>query len=94
MRRRAYKGALNSPHQSQTYQTHRSRGMPCAYRFKQESPTTARKDIVPIMIYLLKLVYLVECNIPKQSHYVRCPALGMLCNSLCGPQMKKLETLA
>jgi len=30
----------------------------------------------------------VECNIYRnnQSHYVRCPALRLLCNSLCGPQ--------
>ena len=28
-------------------------------------------------------------NIPKQSHYVRCPALELLCNSLCDPQTKK-----
>jgi len=25
-------------------------------------------------------------HIPKQSQYVRCPALGLLCNSLCGPR--------
>jgi len=28
-------------------------------------------------------------HIPKQSHYVRCPTLELLCNSLCGPQTKK-----
>ena len=27
--------------------------------------------------------------IPKQSHYVICPALELLCYSLCGPQIKK-----
>jgi len=31
-------------------------------------------------------------HIPKQSHYVRCPALELLCNGLCGPLPKKLET--
>ena len=25
----------------------------------------------------------------RQSYYVRCPALELLCNNLCGPQMKK-----
>jgi len=25
---------------------------------------------------------------PKQSHYVRCPALKLLCNSICGPWTK------
>jgi len=28
-------------------------------------------------------------HIPKQSHYVRCPALEVSCSSLCGPQTKK-----
>jgi len=28
-------------------------------------------------------------HIPKQSHYVRCRSLGLLCNSLCGPWTKK-----
>ena len=32
--------------------------------------------------------------IAKQSHYVRCPALQLLCNSLCGPLANSLETLA
>jgi len=27
--------------------------------------------------------------IPKQSHYVRCPALELLCNILCDAQIKK-----
>jgi len=27
--------------------------------------------------------------IPKQSHYVRCPDLELLCNILCRPQIKK-----
>jgi len=31
------------------------------------------------------------CHIPKQSHYLRRPALDMLCNSLCGPRTKKFE---
>jgi len=30
---------------------------------------------------------------PKQLHYVRCPVLGLLCNSLCGPRTKNLEIL-
>jgi len=25
----------------------------------------------------------------KQTHYLRCPALGLLCDSLCGPRMKR-----
>ena len=28
-------------------------------------------------------------HIAKQSHYVSCPALELLCKSLCGPQTKK-----
>ena len=28
-------------------------------------------------------------HIPKQSHYVRCPALELLCDGLCGPVAKK-----
>jgi len=28
-------------------------------------------------------------HIPKQSHYVRCPTLKLLCNSLCGSLPKK-----
>jgi len=28
-------------------------------------------------------------NIPKQSYYIGRPALGLLRNSLCGPQTKK-----
>jgi len=32
--------------------------------------------------------------VPKQSHYVRCPALELLHNSLCDPRTKKLETPA
>ena len=27
-------------------------------------------------------------HIPKQSHYVRCPALKLLCTNLCGPLTK------
>jgi len=27
-------------------------------------------------------------HIPKQSKYVRCPALELLCDSLCGPLTK------
>jgi len=32
-------------------------------------------------------------HVPKQSHHVRCPALELLRNSLCGPlrQKKSLE---
>jgi len=33
-------------------------------------------------------------HIPKQSHYVRFPALELLCNNLCGRRTKGLETLA
>jgi len=33
-------------------------------------------------------------HIPKQSHYVRCPSLELLCNSLCGPLARSLETLS
>jgi len=28
---------------------------------------------------------------PKQSHYVRCQALELLCNSLCCSRTKKFE---
>ena len=28
-------------------------------------------------------------HIPKQSHYVRCPVLELLCTSLCGLLAKK-----
>jgi len=31
---------------------------------------------------------LVECN-TKQSHYLRYPALELLCNSFCGPLAKE-----
>ena len=31
-------------------------------------------------------------HIPKQSHYFRCPALEPLCNGLCGPLPKNVET--
>jgi len=27
-------------------------------------------------------------HIPKKSHYVRCPALKLLCTNLCGPLTK------
>jgi len=30
-------------------------------------------------------------HIPKKSDYVRCPALELLCNSLCCPLLKNLE---
>jgi len=29
-------------------------------------------------------------HIPKQSHYVRCPAVELLCNGICGPLATKL----
>jgi len=32
----AYKGALNSTHQWQTHQTHRTRSIPCAYSFRPQ----------------------------------------------------------
>jgi len=36
------------------------------------------------------LPYLAECNnIPKQSYFVRCPAIELLHNSLCGPLTRK-----
>jgi len=41
--------------------------------------------------FLTNFVCLVECDIPKQSHYVTCPILELLCNSLCGPLTKSLE---
>jgi len=28
-------------------------------------------------------------HIPKQLHYLGCPAFELLCNSLCGPLTKK-----
>ena len=33
----AYKDALNSPHQSQTHPTHRTRSMPCAYQVLEDA---------------------------------------------------------
>ena len=33
---------------------------------------------------LQKVGDLAECNISQKLHYVRCPALELLCNSLCG----------
>jgi len=58
----------------------------------RETVSSSRKDISSIMkisyIYQ-KIVDLVECNIPKQSHYVRCPILELLLNSLGGPRIKK-----
>jgi len=55
----------------------------------------AAKHILPIMkkwyIYE-KCVDLVECNISrKKTHYARCPALELFCNSLCGPLPKNLK---
>ena len=31
-------------------------------------------------------------QILKKTHYVRCPAVELLCNSLCGPLSKNLES--
>jgi len=39
------------------------------------------------VIYLWKFCWLMW-YILKQSHYVKCPALELLCNSLCGPRTK------
>jgi len=33
-------------------------------------------------------------HIPKQSHYVRYPALKLMCSSLCGPLTKKFRGTA
>ena len=42
------------------------------------------------LLYLRKTCWFSEMHyIPKQSHCVRCPARELLCNSLCGPQIKK-----
>jgi len=32
-------------------------------------------------------------HIPKQTQYVRCPALELMCNSLCGPMTKMFRKI-
>ena len=32
-------------------------------------------------------------HVLKKSHYIRCPALKLLCNSLCDPLTKKFADL-
>jgi len=51
----------------------------------------ARVDILPIRKNNLTKENLLiwQKNFLKQSHYIRCPALGLLSNSLCGPRTKK-----
>jgi len=52
-----------------------------------------RENILSLMkniLYLRKTCWFGEIQyIPKQSNYVRCPALELLCSILCGPQIKK-----
>jgi len=61
-------------------------------------PNAAREDILSIMKIIQaysireKLVHSVECNITRNNHiYVRCPALKLLFNNLCGRRIKCLE---
>ena len=51
----------------------------------------ARVDILPMRKNNITKENLLiwQKNFLKQSHFVRCPALGLLSNSLCGPRTKK-----
>jgi len=62
----------------------------------REAISSGHKDILPtikkMQIWFCRMQHM--SIVPKQSHYVRCPALELLYNSLCGPRKKKrLETL-
>ena len=50
-----------------------------------------RRDFVSKQKFYIyeKFVNFVECNVPQQSHYLRCPALELLCNCLHGPLTRK-----
>jgi len=58
--------------------------------------SSGRKDILSTIEKLihLKVWFIRMWHIPKQSYYVRCPALEVLCNSLGGPLTKNVETPA
>ena len=58
------------------------------FHLSGENILSLRKNL----LYLRKTCWFGEMQyIPKQPHYVRSPALELLCNSLCGPQIKKFR---
>ena len=51
--------------------------------------------IASILVCLSLFMWLNACNISRnnQSYFVRCPALRLLCNNLCGPRKKGWRAL-